>query len=106
MATESDQDKCRVIVDAAMETAVSECGSKDAVRESLKDMFGFSSEYDEDPDCEQVVQGGVTDADVATINAERRFAMCRAWDLIETQELGFRQAINRAWMEIREAEDK
>lgn len=106
MATDSDDDKCRVIVDAAMETAVSECGSEQAVRESVKDMFGFSPEYDEDPDCEAVLQGGVTDLDLEDIASERRYAMCRAWNLIEEEGLGFRQAINRSWMELREAEEK
>jgi len=104
MSTDSDEDKCRVIVDAAMDTAVNECGSREAVRENLKDMFGFSAEYDDDPDCEEVLKNGITDADVASAQAERRYAMCRAWDLIDNEEMAFRAAINRAWMELREAE--
>ena len=107
MATsESDSDKCRVVVDAAMDVAKEKCGSKEAARRQMMDLLGFTDDEDP-PDCEEVLEGGVTPDVLETVNNQRRYALCTAWRIAEGEDdVSFREAINRAWLEIREASEE
>lgn len=106
MATEEEQhDECRMVVDAAMDVARDKCGSDEAVRRQLMDMFGFAADEDP-PECPEVLDGGITESTLRDAESERRYAMCRAWDLVQNEDLSFRAAINRAWAEIRDAESE
>lgn len=100
-----EDDVCRTIVDVALDRAADRCGSKEAVREQIGDMFGFRADEDL-PNCEMVLEDGITPDDLQTANTQRRYAMCRAWELIEEEKMGFRSAINMAWAEIRQAEEQ
>lgn len=98
----SETDKCRLVVDVAMETAAEKCGSEEAARRQVMDLFGFTDD-DPEPDCEAVLADGVTEDDLADSDDERRYAMCRAWNLVNTEDVSFRRAVNEGWQEVREA---
>lgn len=101
--SDSVSDTCRVVTDVAIEKAAEKCGSEEAVKSVVADMFGFT-DNEETPDCEQVLAGGITDYDLSTAERQRRYAMCRAWNLVNEEGESFRQAVNRAWAEVREAD--
>lgn len=100
--SESADDQCRVVVDAAMDVAEEKCASPEAARRQMMDLLGFAAD-ETPPDCDDVLEGGVTPDVVGSLSNQRRYALCRAWRLSEGEEnVSFREAINRAWMEIRE----
>lgn len=110
MATNGDSDgeqsdACRVVTDVAVSKAVDRCGSEGAVKDVIADMFGWGDDEDY-PDCDAVLDGGITEDVLESPQGERRYAMCRAWQLVNDEGMQFRSAINQAWTEIREAEEE
>lgn len=99
--SESADDQCRVVVDAAMDVAQEKCATPEAARRQMMDLLGFAADEDP-PDCEDVLEGGVTPDVAQSLNNKRRYALCRAWNIVENEDdVSFREAINSAWMEIR-----
>ena len=99
-----DDDECAMLVDAAFQAATEQCGSEEMVRRQLMDIMGFAEDEDE-PDCDEMLSAGVEMASDGGLNMQRTYAMCRAWELVNDADESFREAINKAWMEIREATD-
>jgi len=100
-----EEDECAMVVDAAFQAATNQCASEEAVRRRLMDMVGFADDEDE-PDCEEMLDAGAEMAADGGLNMQRTYAMCRAWELVNDADESFREAINKAWMEIREAADE
>jgi len=98
----SKEDRCAIAVDVALETILGECGgSKELVMKHIGELLGI----DGNPisaKCEYVLERG-TPAEVCKDFREiRRWVLCRAWELMETEGLRFRDAISRAWIEAKE----
>lgn len=101
----SEEDQCRLVTDVALQTAVEKCGSEEDVKRQIMDFLGFADNEDE-PDCDVVLSGGLDEDDLTTMTDQRRYAMCRAWQLVNDEGEPFRSALNTAWAELREAEDE
>lgn len=106
MAEQADEsDKCRIVTEAAIETAMDRCGSEEAVREQLKRLVGISSD-EPDPDCEAALAEGLNDETLASTKGTRQWVMCRAWQLVKTDEMNLSSAVGQAWAEAKaEGED-
>lgn len=102
---ENQSDMCRVVTDVAVTKAVEKCGSEEAVKDVLADMFGFGDDEDK-PDCNALVGDGVQPDDINTAHQQRRVAMCLAWDYVKQDDMQFRSAVNKAWAKVRELEDE
>lgn len=110
MADETDDGDCELLVEAAMETATERCGSREAVFNQVNAFFGnalappgdLDRESPQPEDCDAILEDGIGPDDLQTTATQRRYAMCRAWELIddEDEEMTFRQAINQAWEEV------
>lgn len=48
--------------------------------------------------CEMVLE---TPAKCYDFSGTRRYASCRAWDLMEKEHIGWQEAITKAWSEVR-----
>lgn len=105
MSEESDEaDACRMVTDVAINAAIERCGSDEAVQMQLMDLFGFADD-EPMPDVESVLRDGLPEDQAANPRKQREYALCRSWEMIQSDEdISLRSAMNRAWMEVREAE--
>ena len=84
----------------AVKTAASTLGTLRFYAELL----GLNPEEVNDPSvkCRRVLEEGLTPQTCSNPRQVRRWVMCRAWQLIETDQTNrFQEAIRRAWMEAK-----
>lgn len=111
-----DPDECGLIVEAAMEAASERCASEEAMFEQVNKFFGSAldapaeeeRERPQPEDCDAVLEDGLGPDDLRTVKNQRRYAMCRAWEILQDPEtnVSFRQAISEAWDEVDAAEEE
>ena len=97
----AEAERCAIFVEVAFEKAMEACDDPEAVRQQFNRLFG--EDPDDAPDCDDVLAGGITEETLNTMRGTRRYAMCRAWEIVQTEETTFSNAVNRAWSEVREA---
>lgn len=98
-ADPDDVDRCEVLAEVAFEKMEEECGPE-AAREILKKELGVNAA---DPDCDDVLEGGVTDDVVDDLTMTRRYVFCRANELIDDMGISRTSAVSMAWAEVDEA---
>lgn len=101
--TEStEDDRCRLITEVAMERAMDKCGSEEAVRRQLQRIVGLDEEEPkEDAECEMVLNSGLDVKTLANTRRTREWVMCRAWKLVKEEEFTLSSAVTKAWAEAR-----
>lgn len=99
--TEADE-RCRVITEVAIEKAMDKCDSEGAVKNQLARIVGLDDE-DEHPDCESVLMSGLDVATLANTRETRQWVMCRAWEMVNDEEMTLSSAVSKAWAEARKA---
>ncbi len=98
---DDEEKRCRLITEVAVEQAMEECGSEDAVREQLKRIVGLT-DVDE-PDCDAVLEEGLTEKTLLSTRQTRQWVMCRAWNLVQEEDKTLSTAVSKAWTEANAA---
>lgn len=93
-------DRCRVITEVAIEKAMDKCGSEAAVKNQLARIVGLDDE-DEHPDCPAVLASGLDVATLANTRETRQWVFCRAWTLVDEEDMTLASAVSKAWAEAR-----
>jgi hypothetical protein len=102
MSQETDEDEqCRLITEVALRRAMDECGSAEAVREQVRRVIGLDGDLD--PDCETALEEGLDMSTLANTRQTRQWVFCRAWELIDTENIALSNAVEKAWAEARAA---
>lgn len=96
----SDEDHCRVVTEVALERAMEECGSEEAVRGQLRRLVGLEGDG-LDPNCEQSLEAGLDEDELRSTRGTRQWVMCRAWELVKDGEQTLSTAVSQAWAEAR-----
>lgn len=104
MAERSDDERCQILTEVAVEQAMEKCGSEEAVRNQLRRIIGLSEDYD--PDCEAALEEGLNEETLASTRGTRQWVMCRAWDLVREEDRTLSAAVSQAWAEAQAEGEK
>lgn len=97
----TDVEECRLLFDIAEEKVKENC-NPEALREHLTTFVGVGSM--EDSDCEIALEEGLQeDPDP---REEREWVMCRAWELVDEEEMTLRSALDQAWEDAEAEQDE
>lgn len=90
----TDVEECGLLFEIAEEKVKENC-SPEALRAHLSSFVGVGSM--EDADCEVALEEGISeDPDP---REEREWVMCRAWELVDEEDMTLRSALDQAWEE-------
>jgi len=100
-------EKCKIALGSALKVVLEECGGKDNFFKNIGKILGLSEEEVEEMNplsehCRRVLDEALTKERCHDFREQRRWVMCRAWDLMETEHIPFHDAIKRAWDELKE----
>lgn len=100
-------DRCRIALDAALRISLEECGGKEELLKHIGEVLGLTEKEIEalnplSEHCRRVLGEALTKERCLDFIEQRRWVMCRVWDLMETEHLPFRSAVKRAWSELKE----
>lgn len=98
----SDDDRCRVITEVAIEKAMEKCGSEEAVHNQLRRLVGIDDDG-VDPDCDAALERGLDVETLANTRATRQWVLCRSWELVTDEEKTISGAVQQAWAEAQAA---
>lgn len=102
MSTQTDpQEECRVITEVVFEKGREQCQDDEVFKREMGRLLG-ELDNEEPPDCDEVLVE-LGEEDLRSVRTTRRWVMCRAWELIESEEMSFGEATSEAWSEAREA---
>jgi hypothetical protein len=100
----SEEEKCRLVTEVAVEQAMEKCGSEEAVRRQLMRIVGLSEDLD--PDCEASLEEGLDEPTLQSTRATRQWVMCRAWNLVQDEDRTLSAGVSQAWAEAKAEGDK
>lgn len=101
----TETDECRLITEVAIEQAMESCGSEEAVREQLRRIVGLEGE-EEDPNCNVALDEGLNEETLQSTKGTRQWVMCRAWELVQDNDMTLSSATSRAWNEAKARGDE
>jgi len=101
-----EPDVCIIAIDEALNVVFEKCGKERALKEIAK-FLGFKEEELKELNpltehCKMVLEKGITEAICKSFRGIRSWVMCRAFELIEKEKMGFRDALKTAWAEAHE----
>lgn len=101
MSQSEEDERCQVITEVAIQQAMDKCGSEEAVYNQLRRIVGLDP--DDDPDCTEMLSEGTSENTLSSTRATRQWVMCRAWEMVEEDEMSLSAAVSKAWSEAKVA---
>lgn len=101
--------RCRAATEAAMDAALEECGSEEAVKEQIGRVLGSPELFEENevaPECPVVLEEGVTEDVLQNHRRTRQYVFCRAWKLVNSEDESIPAALEQSWAEVHAEADK
>ena len=93
MDEEAEGEACRIATNAALDAALDHCSTED-LESNVARMVGL----DDPPECRKVTDE-LDQADCMDMATVRKWVVCRAVELVESDEEPVTDAIERAWDE-------
>ncbi len=97
-------DICLIALDEALNVVYEKCGRERAIKEIAK-LIGLNDEevkqINPTVHCKEVLDKGLNENVCKSFRGIRSWVMCRAFQLIEEEELSFSGALKKAWSEAR-----
>lgn len=109
-ADSQPSDRCQAVTEVAMEQAMQkameECGSEEAVRRQICRMVGMDDEEEPSRPCDEVLTDGLDSVTLSSMKLTREWVMCRAWQLVRNENKALSSAVSSAWAEARAKGDE
>lgn len=102
MAQGTDDDRCRMITEVAIEEAQKRCNSEDAVRAQLERIVGMDG-MSAETDCEAILDTDLGPEILDSTRRTRQWVMCRAWKLVNEDDMALASAVSQSWAEANAA---